>query len=92
MYIVFKNHVKISLSKIKGVKMSCGNKENSQFCDKECASKNYDVEDSYAPVHIDIERMEKALKSETIVMPQGLNREEKRQFILEQAAKHMQGN
>lgn len=33
-------------------------------------------------VKIDIARMEQALQSERVVMPQGLNREEKRQFIL----------
>ena len=39
------------------------------------------------PVIINIERMEKALNSESIEMPGGLNREEMRAFIIEQAQK-----
>lgn len=38
-------------------------------------------------IKIDIERINKALASESIMVPSGLNREEKKQFILDFAKK-----
>lgn len=42
------------------------------------------------PGYIDIERMDKALKSETFLMPSGLTREERRQVILSAIQKERQ--
>lgn len=38
-------------------------------------------------IKVDIERMKQALSSESIMVPQGLTKEEKRQFILDFAKK-----
>jgi hypothetical protein len=42
-------------------------------------------------VIIDIERMQKALAQPSYTMPEGLNREQIRQFILDKAQKIQQG-
>jgi hypothetical protein len=64
----------------------CKNQIEDKCCGKECASKK-EAKDAIkeAPIHFDMKRMQEALAGETIMMPSGLTREEKRQFMLKQA-------
>lgn len=48
-------------------------------------NKNIINSDHFEPEKFDIERMKKALAQESIQMPIGLSREEKRQFMLDKA-------
>lgn len=53
--------------------------------DKWCVSSDYD---EVNPIKIDIERMEKALKSESFIVPNGLTREQICEFILSKSRNH----
>jgi hypothetical protein len=61
----------------------CKNKVEDKCCGKECSIKAKNEES----IKIDIDRMKASLESQSVNMPLGLNREEKRQFILKQAKK-----
>lgn len=64
----------------------CKNKVEDKCCGKECASKKEAKEAAKeVPIQFDMKRMQEALSGETIMMPSGLNREEKRQFMLKKA-------
>ncbi len=70
-----------------GVKFMCKNKVEDKCCGKECDSKKMAKQEvKESPIVLDMKRMQESLDSKTIFMPPGLNREEKRQFMLKKAS------
>lgn len=64
----------------------CKNKIEDKCCEKECSSKKAVKEPiKEVPVQFDMNRMKEAIAGEFIMMPSGLTKEEKRQFILSKA-------